>query len=66
MWKVIDLHRLSNRPATLKAKLNAGAQGNVLPLRLYRRMYPEYSTPDGLSKPEVVKQLPTVNDSKLE
>ena len=56
----INLRRLSNRPATLRAKLNAGAQGKVLPLRLYHRIYPEYSTPGGLSKPEVVKQLPTV------
>ena len=32
----IALHKLSNLPATLKAKLDTGAQGNILPLRLYR------------------------------
>ena len=31
----IDLRKLSNGPATLKAKLDKGAQGNILPLRLY-------------------------------
>ena len=29
----IDLRKLSNRPVTLKAKLDTGAQGNILPLR---------------------------------
>ena len=56
----INLHKLSNRPAKLKAKLDTGAQGNILPLRLYRRMYPEYLTPDGFPKPEAVQQSPTV------
>ena len=56
----IDLHKLSNRPATLKAKLDTGAQGNILPLRLYRPMYPEYLTPDSFPKPEAVQQSPTV------
>ena len=56
----IDLHKLSNRPATLKAKLDTGVQGNILPLRLYRRMYPEYLRPDGFPKPEAVQQSPTV------
>ena len=31
-----------------------------MPLRLYRQMYPEYLTPDGFPKPEVVQQSPTV------
>ena len=56
----IELHKLSNRPTTLKAKLDTGAQGNILPLRLYRRMYPEYLTPDGFPKPEAVQQSSTV------
>ena len=50
----IDLHKLSNHSATRKAKLDTGAQGNILPLRLYRRMYPEYL------KREAVQQSPTV------
>ena len=56
----IDLRKLSNRPTTLKAKLGTGARGNTLPLRLYRRMYPEYLKPDGFPKPEAVQQSPTV------
>ena len=32
----IDLHSISSRPAALKAKLDTGAQGNILHLRLYR------------------------------
>ena len=52
----IDLHKLSNRPTILKAKLDTGAQGNILPLQLYHRMYPEYLTPDGFPKPEAVQQ----------
>ena len=50
----IDLHKLSNRSALLKAKLDTGAQGNIVPLRLYCRMYPEYL------KREAVQQSPTV------
>ena len=56
----IHLHKLTNRPATLNAKLDTGTQGNILPLRLYRRMYPEYLKPHGLPKPETVQQSPTL------
>lgn len=33
--------QLGVKHATLKVKVDTGAQGNVLPLRMYRRMYPE-------------------------
>ena len=52
----IDLHKGSNRPATLKAKLDKGAQGNILPVRLYRQMYTEYLTPDDFP----IQQSPTM------
>ena len=55
----IDLHKLSNRPAALKAKLDMGAQGNILPLRLYCRMYP-----NGFPKREAFQQSPTVLTAK--
>ena len=33
-----DLHSISSRPTMLKAKLDTKARGNILPLRLFRRM----------------------------
>ncbi len=44
---------LKNRPdihATLKAKVDTGAQGNALPLRTYKRMYHSDIAADGLPK----------------
>ena len=46
----IELKDRPNIPATLKAKVDTGAQGNVLPLRTYKRMYPSYIAADGLPK----------------
>ena len=56
----VDLHSISSRPAALEAKLDTGAQGNILPLRLYRRMYPENITSEGFPKPGVLEHTPTV------
>ena len=56
----IDLDSTSKRQTALKAKLDTGAQGNVLPLRLYRRMYPQNITPEGFPKPGVLEQSQTV------
>ena len=56
----VDLHSISSRPAALKAKLDTGAQGNILPLRLYRRMYPENLTSEGFPKPGVLEHSSTV------
>ena len=55
----VDLHSISSRPAALKAKLDTEAQGNILPLRLYRRIYPENLTPEGFPKPGVLEHSPT-------
>ena len=41
---------LEDRPhihATLKAKLDTGASGNILPLRIFRRMYPTKLNAEG-------------------
>ena len=56
----IDLHSISSHPAALEAKLDTGAQGNILHLRLYRWMYPENLTPEGFPKPGILKHSPTV------
>ncbi|KAK7088654.1 hypothetical protein V1264_022553 [Littorina saxatilis] len=34
-------------PASLRVKVDTGAQGNILPLRIYRRMFPEQLNPEG-------------------
>ena len=39
--------KLGKRPAILKVKVDTGAQGNVLPLRMYRRMYPNNLNVEG-------------------
>ena len=56
----VDLQNISSHPVALKAKLDTGAQGNILPLRLYPRMYPENLTPEGFPKPGVLENSPTV------
>ena len=33
--------KLKGRPRKLKAKVDTGAQGNILPLRIYKQMFPE-------------------------
>ncbi|XP_046559347.1 uncharacterized protein K02A2.6-like [Haliotis rubra] len=35
---------------TMKVKVDTGAQGNLLPLRVYRRMFPEYLDASGFPK----------------
>ena len=37
----------------LKAKMDTGAQGNILPVRIFRRMFPSKLDADGLPKPGV-------------
>ena len=44
----VDLNRNDNCLTTLKAKLDTGAQGNILPIRLYRQMYPQNVASSGL------------------
>ena len=35
------------RPASLRVKVDTGAQENILPLRIFRRMFPEKLAPNG-------------------
>ena len=51
----VDLHSIGSHTAALKAKLDTGAQGNILPLRLYRRMCPENLTPGALEHSPTVR-----------
>ena len=50
----------NKQPTALKAKLDTGAQGNIRPLRLFRRMYPQNITPEGFPKAGVLDHSPTV------
>ena len=56
----VELHSISSRPAALKAKFDTGAQGKLLPLRLYHRTYPENLTLEGFHKSGVLEHSPTV------
>ena len=61
-------HSISNRP-TLKTKLDIWARGNILPLRLYRHMFPQNLTSEGFPKPGTLDYSSTVlasyGESKL-
>ena len=51
VYASLDIHfGRKQKPATLKVKVDTGAQGNVLPLRIYRQMCPENLDTEG---PEV-------------
>ena len=56
----IGLYSISSRRTALKAKLDTGAQGNILPLRLYRQMYPVNLSPECFPKPGALDHSPTV------
>ena len=49
----------TNRPATLRAKVDTGAQGNILPLRVFCQMFPQNVGPNGYPKPKSVKPSST-------
>ena len=49
----------TQQPATLRAKVDTGAQGNILPLRLYRDMFPENIT-DGYPVPGSLRPSSTI------
>ncbi len=53
----IDLHSINSHPTLAKAKLDKGAQGNIQPLRLYRRMYSQNRR---FFKPGVLEHSPTL------
>ena len=46
----IDLKTGDKRPTYLKAKVDTGAQGNILPLRVFRNMYPQRLSSKGTPK----------------
>ena len=50
----VNLAQSNNRKSTLRAKLDTGAQGNILPMRLYREMYPHQVDNNGKLKPNAL------------
>ena len=56
----VELQRNSKMVTKLNAKVDTGAQGNVLPVRLYRQMYPNNIDEAGKPLPGVLKQTNTI------
>ena len=52
----IEVRRDKKTLIKLRVKVDTGAQGNTLPLRMYRRMYPDRLDADGFPKSEFVWQ----------
>jgi len=50
----VNLAQSDNRKTTLRAKFDTGAQGNILPVRLYREMYPHQVDHNGKLKPNAL------------
>ena len=50
----VNLAHSVNRKKTLRAQLDTGAQGNILPMRLYREMYPHHVGNNGKLKPNAL------------
>ena len=50
----VSLPQSSNRKTMLKGKLDRGAQGNILPMRLYREMFKHQINRDGKVKPNAL------------
>ena len=48
------------RPASLRVKVDKGAQGNILPLRIFRRMFPEKLDPNGYPAEGTTKKRQTI------
>ena len=48
------------RPASLRVKVDTGAQGNILPLRIFRRMFPEKLAPNGYPAEGTTKKRQTI------
>ena len=44
----VELPDINHPKPTLKMKVDTGAQGNILPLRIYRNMFPEHVDNNGL------------------
>ena len=62
--------KLGKTPAKLKTKVDTGAQGNILPLRIYKQMFPEKMNNDGLPADGATKkrstQLIAYNGTRIE
>ncbi|XP_048257540.1 uncharacterized protein K02A2.6-like [Haliotis rufescens] len=56
----ISLEDRPQQAATLKAKVDTGAQGNLLPLRIYQRMYPNTLDSNGKPNANSTKQSSTI------
>lgn len=56
----IDIMLHPNKPAILKMKVDTGAQGNLLPMRLYRLMYPDRVGEDGRPLAGMLKKTKTI------
>ena len=48
------------RDATLKVKVDTGAQGNILPVRTFKRMYPELLDESGVPSKRHLRHRPTI------
>ena len=47
-------------PAKLRGKIDTGAQGNILPLRLVKQMYTSTISADGFPRPGVLESSPAI------
>ena len=56
----IDVQSNGQHHTALKAKLDTGAQANILPIRIYRRMYPQNLKADGFPKLGTLNRAHTV------
>jgi hypothetical protein len=54
----IDI-KLKGKTAKFKAKVDTGAQGNIIPLRIYKQMYPENINEQGTPNKEALTQTKT-------
>ena len=50
----VNLAQSNNRKSILRAKLDTGVQGNMVPMRLYREMYPHQIDNNGKLKPNTL------------
>ncbi|KAK3719566.1 hypothetical protein QZH41_006864 [Actinostola sp. cb2023] len=56
----ISIPSLGNSRAQLKAKLDTGAQENILPMRIYQHMFPQNVGNDGQPKPSALTTSSTI------
>lgn len=59
-FATVDIMMKPATPATLKAKIDTGAQGNILPIRIFRKMYPDQIDVSGLPKKGALRPSVTV------